>query len=89
MSVNEGHSIKYIGYNNNTEVITRSRGILDLNTRFRDRILNSRKYSSFESFEDLEAKIEGLYNPQEIILNRILEELQNPDIKYHIFVDTK
>ena len=49
------------------------------------------KYNSNvpESFEDLEEKIEGLYNPQEIILNRILEELQNPDIKYHIFVDTK
>ena len=57
--------------------------------KIRDRVLQARKYSSFESFEDIEDKIDGLYKPQEIILNRILEEIKNPDIKYHLFVHVK
>tara|TARA_A100001037_G_scaffold306807_1_gene355876 strand:- start:13137 stop:13694 length:558 start_codon:yes stop_codon:yes gene_type:complete len=54
--------------------------------KLRDRILEYRKYSSFESFGDLEEKIEGLHKPQEIILNRILEEIKDPNMKYRLFV---
>ena len=89
----QNNSEKFVDFFNNSNPISIRLHQLNLlpgiGGKIRDRILNSRKYSSFESFEDLEEKIEGLYNPQEIILNRILDELKNPDIKYHIFVNTK
>ncbi|MDY6780242.1 MAG: DUF655 domain-containing protein [Halobacteria archaeon] len=51
----------------------------------RNSILDERKYDPFESFDDLEEKISGLHNPKEILVERIIEEIRDVDVKYKIF----
>ncbi|MFW5937945.1 MAG: DUF655 domain-containing protein [Halanaeroarchaeum sp.] len=55
--------------------------------KLRDSILDRRKRRPFESFEDLESAIDGLHDPKATIVDRILEELREPeDLKYKLFV---
>jgi putative nucleotide binding protein len=56
--------------------------------KLRNSILDERKRRPFESFEDLEERVPGLHNPQQILLDRILEELRDRDLKYRLFVRT-
>ncbi|NLD57025.1 MAG: DUF655 domain-containing protein [Methanomicrobiales archaeon] len=48
-------------------------------------ILESRNRKPFESFADLSTRIKSLPHPQKMILARILEELEDTDVKYHLF----
>lgn len=48
-------------------------------------ILESRNRKPFESFADLNGRIKSLPHPDKMIVARILEELQDKDIKYHLF----
>ena len=42
---------------------------------------------SIESrLEDLEERISGLHNPREVLVERIMEELRDDDLKYKTFV---
>jgi len=54
--------------------------------KLRNKILDERKRGPFESFEDLSERIGGLHSPKEVIIERILEELRDEDLKYKIFV---
>ncbi|MEF8801221.1 MAG: DUF655 domain-containing protein [Halolamina sp.] len=54
--------------------------------KLRNDILDSRKYDGpFESFEDLEERVSGLHNPKQIVVDRIMEELTEDEIKYRAF----
>ncbi|ERH10155.1 MAG: putative RNA-binding protein [halophilic archaeon J07HX64] len=53
--------------------------------KLRNDILDARKRRPFESFEDIEARIDGLHNPREVLADRIMEELREDDLKYCIF----
>jgi putative nucleotide binding protein len=54
--------------------------------KLRNDILDSRKYEGpFESFEDLEERVSGLHNPKQIVVDRIMEELTEDEIKYRAF----
>jgi putative nucleotide binding protein len=53
--------------------------------KLRNDILDARKRRPFESFEDLEARIDGLHNPREVLVKRIIEEIREDDLKYCIF----
>lgn len=53
--------------------------------KLRNNILDERKRKPFESFEDIESRISGLHNPQEVLVERILEEIREEDLKYRIF----
>jgi putative nucleotide binding protein len=48
-------------------------------------ILEVRNKKPFESFADISARIKAIPHPEKMILARILEELQDKDIKYHVF----
>lgn len=48
-------------------------------------ILESRNRKPFESFADISARIKALPHPEKMIQARILEELQDKDVKYHLF----
>jgi putative nucleotide binding protein len=48
-------------------------------------ILEARNKKPFESFADVSARIKAIPHPEKMILARILEELQDKDIKYHVF----
>ncbi len=54
--------------------------------KLRDNILDERKRGPFESFADLEERVTGLHDPAGIIVERILEEFQDEDLKYKVFV---
>lgn len=54
--------------------------------KLRNSILDERKRTPFESFDDLEERVAGLHRPKEILVERILEELRDEDLKYRIFV---
>ncbi len=54
--------------------------------KLRNTILDERKRQPFQSFEDLQSRISGLHNPRETLVERILEELQEEDLKYRTFV---
>jgi putative nucleotide binding protein len=54
--------------------------------KLRNGILDSRDRRPFESFEDLEARVDGLHNSEKILVERIIEELREDDLKYRNFV---
>jgi len=57
--------------------------------KLRDDILDARKRRPFESLEDLEERISGLHRPKEIVVERIMEELRDEDVKYKLFARTE
>lgn len=54
--------------------------------KLRDNILEARKRRPFESLADLKERISGLHDPQGTVVERILEELRDVDVKYKLFV---
>ena len=48
-------------------------------------ILEARNKKPFESFADISARIKAIPHPEKMIQARILEELQDKDVKYHVF----
>jgi putative nucleotide binding protein len=56
--------------------------------KLRNNVLDERKRGPFSSFEDLEARISGLHNPREVLVERIIEEIRDDDLKYRTFVET-
>lgn len=53
--------------------------------KLRDNILDLRKRSPFAGFDDLEDRVSGLHNPKDILVDRILEEIRDDDVKYKLF----
>jgi putative nucleotide binding protein len=53
--------------------------------KLRNNILDERKREPFESFEDLEERISGLHDPDGVLVERVLEEIREEDLKYRIF----
>lgn len=48
-------------------------------------ILEERGKKPFESFAEISQRIKAIPHPDKMIINRILEELQDPNVKYHVF----
>ncbi|MCE5298349.1 MAG: DUF655 domain-containing protein [Methanoregulaceae archaeon] len=48
-------------------------------------ILAEREKKPFESFADISQRIKSIPHPEKMVVNRILEELQDPNVKYHVF----
>lgn len=48
-------------------------------------ILEEREKRPFESFQDISERIRAIPHPDQMIIKRILEEIENPDVKYHLF----
>jgi putative nucleotide binding protein len=45
-----------------------------------------KKAGPFKSFRDMDTRIKALHQPEKLIVNRIIGEIQNPGEKYHVFV---
>ncbi len=54
--------------------------------KLRNNLLDERERRPFESFRDIESRVSGLHDPREVLVERIMEELQEEDLKYRIFV---
>jgi putative nucleotide binding protein len=52
----------------------------------RNNVLEERKRKPFESFAELEERVSGLHNPKDVLVDRIIEELRDDDLKYKTFV---
>jgi putative nucleotide binding protein len=48
-------------------------------------ILEERGKRPFESFADISHRIKSIPHPEKMVANRIMEELQDPNVKYHVF----
>ena len=48
-------------------------------------ILEARNKKPFENFADISTRIKAIPHPQKMIQARIMEEIQDPNIKYHVF----
>lgn len=48
-------------------------------------ILEEREKKPFESFTDISHRIKSIPHPEKMVANRIMEELQDPNVKYHVF----
>ena len=56
-----------------------------IGNKLRDDIIAARKRKPFESLADLEERISGLHRPKEIVVERVMEELRDDDVKYKLF----
>ncbi|QLG62743.1 DUF655 domain-containing protein [Halorarum salinum] len=54
--------------------------------KLRNNILDERKRGPFESFDDVTDRVSGLHHPQDVLVERIMEELRDEDLKYRTFV---
>jgi len=81
---------RFVDFYNDAQPITLRLHQLDLlpgiGKKIRNGVLDERKRQPFESFADLEARVDGLHNPEEVLVERILEELREEDLKYRTFV---
>lgn len=48
-------------------------------------ILGEREKKPFESFADISQRIKSIPHPDKMIIARVMEELQDPNVKYHLF----
>ena len=54
--------------------------------KLRNTILDERKRSPFESLADVDERVAGLHDPRRVLVDRVLEELRDEDLKYRMFV---
>ena len=48
-------------------------------------ILAEREKKPFTSFAEISQRIKSIPHPNKMVVNRILEELEDPNTKYHVF----
>jgi putative nucleotide binding protein len=81
---------RFVDFYNDAQPITLRLHQLNLlpgiGKKLRNNILDERKRGPFESFDDLKDRVSGLHNPREVLVDRIMEELQEEDLKYKTFV---
>jgi putative nucleotide binding protein len=80
---------RFVDFYNDAQAITTRLHALNLlpgiGKKLRNTVLDERKRKPFESFEELEERVSGLHRPREVLVERIMEELREEDLKYRIF----
>ncbi|WP_128478190.1 DUF655 domain-containing protein [Halorussus pelagicus] len=86
----ESNERRFVDFYNDAQPITLRLHQLNLlpgiGKKLRNNILENRKRKPFQSFDDLESRVSGLHNPKEVLVERILEEIREDDLKYRTFV---
>ncbi|MEY7850716.1 DUF655 domain-containing protein [Natrarchaeobius sp. A-rgal3] len=86
----EENEERFVDFYNEAQPITLRLHQLNLlpgiGKKLRNGILDERKRKPFESFDELSERVSGLHDPDEILVERILEELRDDDLKYQTFV---
>ncbi|MWV64729.1 DUF655 domain-containing protein [Halorubrum sp. JWXQ-INN 858] len=54
--------------------------------KLRNKVIDERKRGPFESFTELTDRVSGLHRPREVVIERIVEEVREDDLKYRTFV---
>ena len=85
----EADEERFVDFYNDAQPITTRLHVLNLlpgiGKKLRNNVLDARKRNPFESYDDIEDRVSGLYDPKDILAERILEELREEDLKYRIF----
>jgi len=80
---------RFVDFYNDAQPITTRLHVLNLlpgiGKKLRNNVLDERKRKPFESFEEIEERVSGLHNPREVLVERIVEELREEDLKYRVF----
>ena len=80
---------RFVDFYNDAQPITLRLHQLNLlpgiGKKLRNGILDERKRKPFESFDDISERVDGLHNPREVVVDRILEEIREDDLKYRTF----
>jgi len=80
---------RFVDFYNDAQPITTRLHVLNLlpgiGKKLRNNILDARKRKPFESFEDVESRVSGLHDARTVLVERIMEELREEDLKYRIF----
>lgn len=86
----EANESRFVDFYNDAEPISLRLHQLNLlpgiGKKLRNNILDARKRGPFESFDDLSERVSGLHSPKETLVERVMEELRDDDLKYRIFV---
>jgi putative nucleotide binding protein len=86
----ESDEQRFVDFFNDAQPITLRLHQLNLlpgiGKKLRNNILDGRKRGRFEGFDDLTDRVSGLHNPKEVLVDRIMEELREEDLKYRTFV---
>ncbi|WP_144903327.1 DUF655 domain-containing protein [Halobellus captivus] len=86
----EANERRFVDFYNDAQPITLRLHQLNLlpgiGKKLRNNVLDQRKRGPFESFEELEERVSGLHRPKEVLIERIIEELRDDDLKYKAFV---
>jgi len=86
----EDEEDRFVSFYNDAQPITLRLHQLNLlpgiGKKLRNSILDERKRKPFESFEDLDDRVAGLHDPVGVLVERILEEIREDDLKYKTFV---
>ena len=53
--------------------------------KLRNKVLDERKRGPFESFDDVSERVGGLHHPRDVIVERIVEEIREEEMKYRRF----
>jgi putative nucleotide binding protein len=80
---------RFFDFYNDARAITTRLHALNLlpgiGKKLRNNVLDQRKRQPFESFDDMEKRVSGLHDPRQVLIDRIVEEIQEDDMKYRIF----
>jgi putative nucleotide binding protein len=86
----ERQSDRFVDFYNEAQPITLRLHQLNLlpgiGKKLRNSILDERKRQPFEDFAELEERVAGLHDPEGVVVDRIMEELREDDLKYRTFV---
>ena len=85
----ESQERRFVDFYNEAQPITLRLHQLNLlpgiGKKLRNNVLDERKRGPFESFEELSDRVSGLHRPREVIVDRIVEEIREEDLKYRRF----
>lgn len=86
----DGDERRFVDFYNDAQPITLRLHQLNLlpgiGKKLRNAILDERKRGPFEDFDDVHDRVSGLHNPKDVLVERIIEEIRDEDLKYRIFV---
>jgi putative nucleotide binding protein len=85
----DGDEARFVDFYNEAGPITLRLHQLNLlpgvGKQLRNNVLDERKRGPFESFDEVSERVSGLHRPREVIVERIVEEIREDDLKYRTF----
>ncbi|WP_209679860.1 DUF655 domain-containing protein [Methanohalophilus levihalophilus] len=83
------HEERFVKFFNEAHPITTRLHMLELlpgiGKKLMWAIIDERKKGEFKSFADLHERVGAMHTPEKVVVNRILEELKDDNIKYRLF----